>query len=67
MNGEQPRIWKRLVMYNFRILLWNHLKMTEKNYRKPPLIFGLKDANPVPPEYKIEALLLYQYAMSVTS
>jgi len=54
-------------MYNLKILLWNHLKMTEKNYRKPPLIFGLKDAKPVPPEYKIEALLLHQYAMSATS
>jgi hypothetical protein len=67
MNGKQPRIWKRLVMHSLKILFWNHLKTSEKNYRKPPLIFGLKDANPVPPEYITEAFLIHCYAMSATS
>jgi len=67
MNGEQPRIWKRPITYNLKILFWNHLTMNEKNYRKSPLIFGLKDANSVPPEYKTSALLIHQYAMSATS
>jgi hypothetical protein len=67
MNGKRPRIWKRLVVYNLKVLFWNHDKTTEKNYGKPPLIFSLKDANPVPLEYKPEALLIHQYAMSATS
>jgi len=41
--------------------------MNEKNYRKPPLIFGLKDSNSVPLQYKTAALLIHQYAMSATS
>jgi hypothetical protein len=67
MNDKQPRVWKRLVMYNLMVLFWNDLKMTKKNYGKPPLIFSLKDMNPAPLEYKPEALLIHQYAMSVTS
>jgi len=27
------KVWKRLVMYNLKILFWNHLKTNEKNYR----------------------------------
>lgn len=42
-------------------------KTNEENYSKPPLIFGLKGANPVPLEYKTESLLKHQYAMSATS